>query len=419
MLQQKFYTLFELNTHIKRVMALNFESELWVKAEILSAKLKNGHLHVELVQKDLDSNDIIAQIRATVWSTDFARIRKKNPDLDSYFTAGFETMCYAIPIFHEKYGLSLKITDIDTAYTIGAIELRKEALFKQIRDEGLDQINTKLPLPLTFQRLAIISSESAAGYADFTKHLKENGLQLRFQTTLFDSIMQGNNLESSISDSLHSIEQQKDLFDAVIIIRGGGSKVDLATFDSYTLAYKIAHFPLPVITGIGHEIDFSAMDLTAAISVKTPTAVAEFLIKQNSDFLYQIMEIHRNTLISAKQRLINFGFILKQQFSNIHFSSINLIQKHRFAVEYSIGQIKVKVNSKIHQSRFQINLLFQKIELANPLAILAKGYTLVFQKNKKITTCKDFNEKEETTIYWDDGKAIGTFKYNINGKTKK
>jgi len=131
------------------------------------------------------------------------------------------------------------------------------------------------------------------------------------------------------------------------------------------------------------------------------------------------MEIHRNTLISAKQRLINFGFILKQQFSNINFSSINLIQKHRFEVEHSIGQIKVKVNSKIHQSRFQINLLFQKIELANPLAILAKGYTLVFQKNKKITTRKDFNEEEETTIYWDDGKAIGTFKYNINGKTKK
>ncbi len=419
MMQQKSYTLLELNMHIKRVMALNFESELWIKAEILSAKIKNGHMHVELVQKDPNSNDIIAQIRATVWSSDFARIRKKNPDLDSYFTSGFETMCYAIPVFHEKFGLSLKITDIDTAYTVGAIELRKEALFKQIREEGLDQINTKIPLPLAFQRLAIISSESAAGYADFTLHLKDNDFRLRFQTTLFDSIMQGNNMETSISNSLHSIEQKIDLFDAVIIIRGGGSKVDLATFDSYNLAFRIAHFPLPVITGIGHEIDFSAMDLTAAISVKTPTAVAEFLIKHNSDFLYHIMEIHRNTLNSAKQRIHNIGFILKQQISNIHFTAIHLIQKHRFDVEHNIGQIKVKVNSKIQLSRFRINLLLQKIELANPLEILAKGYTLVFQKNKRISSHKDFNEREEATIYWADGKAIGTFKNNINGKTKK
>lgn len=410
----KSYSLLELNTYIKRVLALNFQDELWVKAEILSAAEKRGHYYLTLIQKSTETNDIIAQLDAVVWSSDFQRIKKKNPGLEGYFTAGFEIMCLGMPNFHERFGLQFRISDIDTEYARGALDRRKEELFNSIRAEGLDKINKTLTLPPAILRLAVISSENAAGYIDFIQHIEQNNYGLKYQVTLLDSVMQGNLLEESIGKSLQFIEKRRDDFDAVAIIRGGGSKVDLAAFDSYTLSHMIAHFPLPVITGIGHEIDVSAMDLTAGVSLKTPTAVAEFLINHNLAFLTEIDEWYRKILSGFSIKLVDFRRTLEQTTLHIRSASSLLTDRFRNVIQMISGRIVSGVLVQIKDFNHQIQIVYQAIQLSDPRQILKKGFTLVYQNKKRISLRSGFSGDSETTIYWADGKVTGNFKTKDN-----
>ncbi len=410
----KSYSLLELNTHIKRILALNFENELWVKAEILSAAEKRGHYYLTLIQKSTETNDIIAQLDAVVWSSDFQRIKKKNHGLEGYFTAGFEIMCLGMPNFHERFGLQFRISDIDTEYARGALDRRKEELFNRIRAESLDKINKTLTLPPAILRLAVISSENAAGYIDFVQHIEQNDYGLKYQVTLLDSVMQGNLLEESIGKSLQFIERRKDDFDAVAILRGGGSKVDLAAFDSYTLSHIIAHFPLPVITGIGHEIDVSAMDLTAGVSLKTPTAVAEFLINHNLAFLTEIDERYRKILTGFSVRLVDFRRALEQTTLYIQSASSLLTDRFRHVIQMISGRIVSGALVRTKDFLHQIQIVYHTIQLSDPRQILKKGFTLVYQNKKRIPLRSAFSDDSETTIYWADGKVTGNFKTKDN-----
>lgn len=273
-------TLFELNSLIQDVIRDHLDETFWVIAEVSEMKVnRSGHCYLELVEKESGSDEIAARARAIIWSYTF-RIMK------SYFqtttgqelTEGIKILVQVSVEFHPAYGLSLNIRDIDPVYTLGDIARKRIEIISKLKESGVYDMNRELPLPLVPQRIAIISSPTAAGYQDFIAHLRTNPGRFRFHCTLFEAYMQGVDAIPTMLKALDRIFQEEDKFDAVAIIRGGGAQADLGCFDNFELAWAVAQFPLPVITGIGHEKDDTVLDLVAHTRMKTPTAAAGFFI---------------------------------------------------------------------------------------------------------------------------------------------
>ena len=415
-MDKKSYSLLELNTFIKRILALNFDQDVRVKAEILSLNIKRGHYYLTLIQKDPESSEIIAQLNATIWATDVSRIKKVNTDLVSYFIAGHEMLLSGIPVFHEKFGLSFKNNGIDTSFTRGELDKKKEELFERIHAEGLHIINKSVLPPVAFKRLAIISSASAAGYIDFINHINQNQFGLKFDLQLFESVMQGINLESHFVEVLENINNNIAEYDALIIIRGGGSKVDLAGFDNYNLANKLAHFPLPVYTGIGHEIHISSLDLVAHKYFKTPTAVAEFFIGNNIQFLNSVSDHVIQVLNLAGKALISNNHQLNNVLLGINRSATFKIEKLIYQYEVLVKNIVQASQLNLNNLTFRLKLITEKIQLLNPYEVLKKGYVLFVQNGKKIKSVDDLYYNEITEAHFHDGTKFFKPTNSDNGK---
>lgn len=322
----------ELQSIIRDSLYIAFPDTLWIIAEISEIKENYaGHCYLELIEKQKDGNNIKARIRAIIWC-------KKYSFLKSYFLnvtgqsliCGLKIMVKAKVEYHELYGLSLDILDIDPAYTIGELSAKRQLIIRQLEEEGIFEMNREMSLPSVIRKIAIISSRNAAGYTDFLNHLTNNNYGYFFYTTLFESPMQGPETESGIVKALDRIAEHRDIFDIAVIIRGGGSQVDLSWFDNYNIAYHITQFPIPVITGIGHDKDRSVTDMVAFEALKTPTAVADFLIDHNASF-----EIHLNDLWSGIKR-----------------SSLEVVEKNRMIADsYGLRLFPLTRNliSKIHE----------------------------------------------------------------------
>lgn len=290
--------LSELNGLVKKAVAEAFTAPIWVICEISELKTnRNGHCYLNLIEKEENGDTIIAQARATIWSYTF---RMLQPYFESttgqQLTEGLKVLVSVSVEFHELYGFSLNIRDIDPTYTLGDMAKRRREIIARLQSEGVVDMNKELELPLVPQKIAIISSPTAAGYTDFIDQLTNNQAGYHFDLILFPSVMQGNQAETSIISALEQIYLYENFFDAVVIIRGGGSQADLSCFDNYNLAYYITQFPLPVITGIGHEKDDSIVDLVAHTRLKTPTAVAEFLISGVAQFDWHLDELKNQFL---------------------------------------------------------------------------------------------------------------------------
>ena len=272
--------LSELNKSIKSAVSDAFPSAVWVIGEISELKVNHaGHCYMELIEKDEKTDTINARARAVIWSSKYGILRSYFETSTSYrLEQGIKILVLVRIEFHEVYGLSLNISDIDPSYTLGDQEKKRLEIIRMLKEDGIFTMNKELPFPLVPQKIAVISSATAAGYRDFQDQIDNNPYGYRFSCVLFQSVMQGQQAESSLISSLERVFSLEHLFDAVVIVRGGGSKADLACFDNYELASHIAQFPLPVLTGIGHEQDESVADLVAYQQLKTPTAVAEFLI---------------------------------------------------------------------------------------------------------------------------------------------
>jgi exodeoxyribonuclease VII large subunit len=268
--------LSELNGMVRQVLTEAFPTKLWVVAEISELKTqRSGHCYLVLIEKDTFTDKVVAQARATIWSYIY-RILKPyfETTTGQVLIEGLKVLVQVTVEFHELYGYSLNIQDIDPTYTLGDLARRKTDIINKLTREGVIDMNKGLDFPLVPQRIAVISSETAAGYQDFTNHLNTNQGGYVFYTKLFSALMQGPQTEVSVIRALERIYEYEDLFDVVVIIRGGGSQFDLSCFDNYNIAFHVAQFPLPVITGIGHEKDNSVVDLVAHTRLKTPTAVA-------------------------------------------------------------------------------------------------------------------------------------------------
>ncbi|MBN2636426.1 MAG: exodeoxyribonuclease VII large subunit, partial [Prolixibacteraceae bacterium] len=296
-------TLSELNGQIKDAITGAFPSTVWVVAEISEIKEnRSGHCYLELIEKE--GNDIIARARAMIWSYTYRMIKPYfETTTGQFFTQGIKIMVQVLVEFHPSFGLSLNIKDIDPVYTVGDMALQRKEIISRLQNEGVFNMNRELQLPLVPQKIAVISSATAAGYQDFMNQLETNEFGFRFYVKLFQAVMQGVEAVPSIIRALEKIYNYDDFFDAVVIIRGGGATADLSSFDNYDLAFHITQFPLPVITGIGHEKDDTIIDLVAHTRMKTPTAVAEFLINGVERFYEKLLQLESEVVSLAREQI--------------------------------------------------------------------------------------------------------------------
>ncbi len=286
-------TLSELQQQVKYNLEEAFALPVWVVAEISEMTVnRSGHCYLDLVETEQGTDNVVARCRATIWSYTFRMLRPYfETTTGQSFSEGLKVLLQAKVEYHEVYGFSLNIRDIDPVYTLGDLARQRREIIRRLKEDGVFEMNKELELPLVPQRIAIVSSPTAAGLQDFLDQLHHNPHQFIFYTKLFPAIMQGNEAPRSIMDALEQIYLYEEWFDAVVIIRGGGSQLDLACFDQYDLAFHVAQFPIPVITGIGHDKDDSVVDLVAHTRLKTPTAVAEFLIAGSLRFAQELKEL--------------------------------------------------------------------------------------------------------------------------------
>ena len=278
-------SLYELNALVKRSIHACLPDTYWVQAELSDVRSNySGHCYLEFVQKEPRGNNLIAKARGTIWSNVYRLLKPYfEEETGQAFVAGIKVMVKVAVEFHELYGYSLTVQDIDPTYTLGDMARRRREILKQLEEEGVLTLNKELEIPLLAQRIAVISSATAAGYGDFCNQLEQNPYGFVFYPRLFPAIMQGERVEQSVITALDAIHACRDDWDVVVIIRGGGATSDLSGFDTYELAANCAQFPIPIITGIGHERDDTVLDCVSHTRVKTPTAAAEYLINHLHD----------------------------------------------------------------------------------------------------------------------------------------
>lgn len=397
------FSLLEVNQYIKRVLALNFEEAFWVECELNQVSHSRGNVYLELIQKAEDSDEVLAKNSAQIWYRKYLFIKKKLGKLiDSILKEGIKVKLKVNVNYSERYGLSLVIEDIDPAYTFGQFELNRQKIIEQLKQKGLLDTNAALPLPTVIQRIAVISSETAAGFQDFRQQLDENAYGYDFELTLFASAMQGQNTERDVVAAIS--EARESDFDLIAIIRGGGSKLDLSSFDNYNIAFEVAVSKMPVITGIGHDIDQTVTDIVAHTVLKTPTAVADMIIEHNARFEAEVLELEGaiwaevlDFIKTRQEELIIMGERLK----TIPASTLSM---HQQMLENLESNLETIVDQKLLTEHMKLESFDTQLVLLDPKNVLERGYTIVKQKGKYVLNKKAVNKKvNDLEIEFSDG----------------
>lgn len=420
--------LSELQALIEQSLKQSLPKSLWIIAEIneISVNFK-GHCYLELIEKDENNTQITAKQRATIWSYSYTMINNYfQSETGIPLQAGLKVLVQCSVEFHAVYGMSLNIKDIDPIYTLGEEEKQRREIIERLQNEGIIDMNKALELPTLLQRIAIISSETAAGYQDFMQTLQNNRSQIRFSTTLFSAAMQGNEVEQSVITALERIFEEEQNFDVVVIIRGGGAKTDLRWFDNYNIATHIAQFPLPIITGIGHDKDTSIADMVAHTALKTPTAVAEFLIAHMNTVLEELKELSQRLLnscsliidnhqlalidftkkleIHGKHAINNENLRLQFIENQLHKSKNTAIASNTQLIESFSKQLKTSTQQFLNSQKQTLQLYETKIEANNIETIFAKGFTLTTNvAGKRIRSAQEIANNEVIRTYFSDG----------------
>lgn len=401
-------SLYELNNYISRQIRSFLPSSIWVTAEISSVtRNASGHCYIELVEKSETNDNIIARQRATIWASKYVDIHRRFVEVaQSELKAGISILFCCDVQFHELYGMSLNIIDIDPIFTVGDIQRRKQEIIKRLTEEGLLKLNSLLPLPMAPKNIAVISSNTAAGYGDFVHQLFDNNYGFDYNVTLFRSVMQGDKTEDDLMGALSDIAARVADFDMVVIIRGGGSTTDLQAFDSEKIARQIAHFPLPVIVGIGHLRDNTILDMVAARSVKTPTAAAEFIINLSVLALNNLASLENRFCTATRNRLQDEIISIDSISRNIISFTDRYLIKHEAVISEFQALLPRVASSFFINANNKLNILETKVNLLNPINLLSKGYTLTTQGEKIITSVKqiDYNFPMKSIFF--DGEVL-------------
>jgi len=398
-------TLSELTEQIQQTIKVSFNTQVWIRAEISELRENpGGHCYLELIEKDVDSDTLLAKSKATCWASTYRMLK---PYFESTtgqtLRAGLKVLISVSVEYHSVYGFSLNVRDIEPSFTIGEMAARRLQIIKQLEADGVVDMNRQLPMPEIVQRLAIISSSTAAGYGDFCDQLKNDPSHFVFYNKLFPAIMQGDQAETSIIAALEKIYEHIDLFDVVIIIRGGGATTDLACFDSYDLALNCAQFPLPVIAGIGHQRDYTILDMVAHTSVKTPTAVAEFLIAHLQEAENQATELFGDIRSLIKSRIENE--IRKVDLAKLRIKQTlrSWVVQRAHVLDRQKSRLQSTIRMQILRQNNRLLLLEKKIEKHSPSFLLKYGYTITTLNGKRITSAGQVKTGDKIRTFVHDG----------------
>lgn len=383
------HSLFELNEHIRRVLALNFQQAVWIVAELAQIGESRGHRYLDLVQKG-ESGDVIAQAQAALWAAEFRQINARFPlGLSALLREGLELRMQVRPEFHERYGLKLHITDIDPAHTYGQLDLLRRQTIQTLRELGLFDLNRAIPLPDVLQRIAVISSETAAGLQDFREHLEENSFGYAFDCQYFNAAVQGKNAEAEISAALERIGQNAAKFDCVVIVRGGGARLDLMAFDGLELCQKAAKMPIPILVGIGHDVDETVLDLIAHTSLKTPTAVADFLVNHNLLFEGNILEA-ANDLENTVGNILKIKQLeLDRVETSIHYTARELSREASRRLDFLTEKLPDFALQILREHQRTLDKMEAIYLSLHPENVLQRGYSITLKNGKAVLSASE------------------------------
>ena len=414
--REKRLTLYELNNLVREVLECEMPDEYWVEAELSECREARGHCYMELIQKDERNATPIAKASARCWASKWILVRPYfERTTGQRLHAGMKVLLKVYAQFHEAYGFSWIVTDIDPTYTLGDMARKRQEIIRQLKEEGVFDLQKELQLPLFCQRIAVISSETAAGYGDFCNQLADNPYGFKFETQLFPAIMQGEGVEQSIIDALGRIfseysdySEHSDYsdcpFDCVVIIRGGGATSDMSGFDTLALAENVANFPIPIITGIGHDRDESILDMVSHTRVKTPTAAAAFLIdhlKTIMDILNdsqeQIVRLAQQKLTYYKSQFSAIAEVLPRLFSNVKvrqearldalnnrliLSSGNRLSALNSRLSTLAEHLPILLDRRLMAEKHRLQLIEEKAKSLDPALLLSRGYSITMKDGK-------------------------------------
>jgi len=415
-------SLSELLGRVRNVLGQEFSTSIWVVAEILELnENRSGHCYLELIEKSSTNDSLLARARGTIWASRYSMLRPFfETSTGTSLKSGIKILCKVSVEFHTQYGLSLNITDIDPAYTMGDLARKKQEVIRRLREEGVFDMNREIPFPEVPQRIALISSDSAAGYGDFMESIHNNSHGFRFETTLFPAVMQGDQVPDSITAAMDKIYESASDYDCVVIIRGGGSKADMENFNHYDLAYFITQFPLPVITGIGHERDDSVADMVAAFGLKTPTAAAEFLVDQLLSFAFRLTAYHDQLASTVKGIVQGHLSLLDRYQGDLKHLTHGFTQRRSEYLIQSKQRIHREISNLMNRKTDQLVMLEKRIELVNPQNILKRGYSMTLLEGKAITDIDNLKPGARLETMLHRGKIISKVEQTTktNGKRK-
>ena len=444
-------TLFELNRLVKEVIEYEMPNEYWVEAELSECRETRGHCYMELIQKDPQTATPIARASAKCWASKWMLVRPYfERTTGQRLSAGMKVLLKVYPQFHEAFGFSWIVTDIDPTYTLGDMAKKRQEIIRQLKEEGVFDLQKGLELPLFCQNIAVISSENAAGYGDFCSQLAGNPHGFKFRTHLFPAIMQGEEVEQSIiaalnriytsqgdrhsvrSDNLTACLSPCEAFDCVVIIRGGGATSDMSGFDTLALAENVANFPLPIITGIGHDRDESILDMVSHTRVKTPTAAAEFLIDHLERVLNALNNSQEQLARLAQQKLTYY----KSQFTAIAellprlFSNVKVRQEARLDIIYNRlihssssklstlnstlstleSRLPIVLERRMLKEQHRLQLIEEKAKSLDPSLLLKRGYSITLKDGKAIRDAGELQSGDTIETRLANGTVVSEIK---------
>ena len=423
----KTLSLFELNSLVADVINTTMSRSYWVEAELSEVRENRGHCYMELIEKNENSNVPIARASAKCWSNIWSAIKPYFIRITGQqIRAGMKVMLQVHAQFHPQYGFSWIVDDINPEYTMGDMMRKRQEIICQLKEEGVYDLQKELNLPLFAQRIAVISSATAAGYGDFCNQLENNELGLYFHVELFPAIMQGDNVESSIIASLNHINNREEEFDCVVIIRGGGATADLSGFDTLGLAENVANFPLPIITGIGHERDESILDMVSYRRVKTPTAAAAYLINHLTSTLIRVENAQSTIIDYVKKALeienmrikhigaqipVLFSIVRTKQearleslFQRLFTASKELMKQSDFLLLSLQQRVQPAVRGRLSSEHHRLDVLEHRARLLDPTLLLKRGYSITLHNGKAIHNANDLKIGDTITTLLEIGQ---------------
>lgn len=399
----------------------------WIVAEINGLSISRGHCYFDLVEKESTHGSIVAKMRGIIWASRFPQLRYKFESATGQALAnGIKVMLQVNVTWNSQYGISLVADDIFPQFTLGDIEIRRQEIIARLKAEGLYDLNRELCLPIVAQRIAVVSAATAAGYGDFMNQLRGNQLGVNFHTTLFPAVLQGEQCAPSVIAALDDIAARAEQFDCVVIIRGGGAAIDLMGFDDYELAARVARFPLPVITGIGHERDNTILDLISCRRVKTPTAAAEYLIAQAEEFVArladcasriataarEIMAASKEQLSALQSQLPHVPTIITQRAAlklralaaSIPGDAAKRISIERTALAATTSILRASLARRSEIETMKLDAIASKVELLSPEATLKRGYSITRLNGRAVTSISRVKPGDVITTILPDGE---------------